>query len=100
MEIIKKKKQNKAVLWSDSSVLTLLTPSLAHQRWDAMLGGLLLSSKVILMLWFCNRYFEQWCKQEKFLSLTWLFRHQTFLHSCIPQLRGSPGPRPRTSVSE
>lgn len=78
METIKRK-QNKAVLWSDSPVLALLTLSLGHQRWDAVLGELLLSSKVILMLWFCNRYFEQWSKQGKFQSLTWLTDTK---HSC------------------
>lgn len=81
METVKKKKkrQNKAALWSDSSVLTLLTLSLGHQTWDAVLAGLLLSSKVILVVWFCNRYFKQWCKQGKFLSLTWLLDTK---HSC------------------
>lgn len=69
-------------------MLTLLPPSLGHQRWDAMLGGLLLSSKVILMLWFCNRYFKQWCKQEKFLSLTWLLDTK---YSCTGASHSSEG---------
>lgn len=69
-------------------MLTLLTLSLGHQRWDAVLGGLLLSSKVILMLWFCNRYFKQWCKQGKFLSLTWLLDTK---HTCTGVSHSSEG---------
>lgn len=98
METIKRK-QNKVVLWSDSPVLTLLTLSLGHQGWDAVVGGLLLSSTVILVLWFCNRYFEQWSKLEIPVSVL-ADRHQTLLPRCVPQLRGSPGQRAPTSVSE
>lgn len=87
METVKRK-QNKVVLWSDSPVLTLLTLSLGHQGWDTVLGGLLLSSTVILMLWFCNRYFEQWSKQGKFQSLAWLTDTK---HSCPGGSHSSEG---------
>ena len=43
METIKKKsKGGGCVLWNNSSVLTPFPLSLGHQRWDAVLGGLLL----------------------------------------------------------
>lgn len=85
------------MLWSNSSVFAPFALSLGHQRQDAVLDGLLLSLKAILMLLHHNRYLKQWCKQRKFLSLTW---HPDTKHSCTRISHNSEGVQARGQIHQ
>lgn len=71
--------------------------SLGHQRQDSVLDRLLLSLKAILTLLHHNRYLKQWCKQRKFLSLTW---HPDTKHSCTRISHNSEGVQARGQIHQ